>query len=460
MRRKKEFKGPRCQGSEEKKILISAIIFVFLVLLSCSNNPLEEIRSSIVSVHAYDKEGELLDEGSGFIVRSDGAVATNFHIISEAQEIRVKRGGKVLNVEGIIHKDFSNDIVILKTKGSRLPAVRLGDINEVRFGDTLFFVKSPDNTVSEGKVRWIKEASPGKKVILIEASLITENSGSPVFNKDGEVIGIATLLFGEEEEEPFFAISTAHLKEKIENRNFPALKGTEIESYEETPEYWMNIGFFSTESSFHRESISAFQKALTLRPDDPELYNQLGIVYGRIAQYDKEIESYEKAISIKPDYAEPYNNLGFVHNLYNRKEEAINSYKKAIQLKPDYASAYSNLGVIYGEAGKHKLALETFKKAVELEPDNAMAHFNLGIAYGSLGMNKEVVRAYENAVKINPDFIRARYNLGVAYLNISKPESAYDEYKKIKHANPELAGRLFNLIDQEWKRLKKARKPA
>ena len=139
---------------------------------------------------------------------------------------------------------------------------------------------------------------------------------------------------------------------------------------------------------------------------------------------------------------------------------ALLRYEQAGEAGMSTALLDYNTGVAHYKAGQHIRARESLKKATRSSRLEPMAHFNLGIAYGSLGMNKEVVRAYENAVKINPDFIRARYNLGVAYLNISKPERAYDEYKKIKHANPELAGRLFNLIDQEWKRLKKAGKPA
>lgn len=55
-------------------------------------------------VTSHDKQGNLIDRGSGFIVREDGAIATNYHLISNAKDIKIKADDKVFNVEGLIYR--------------------------------------------------------------------------------------------------------------------------------------------------------------------------------------------------------------------------------------------------------------------------------------------------------------------------------------------------------------------
>jgi serine protease Do len=69
-----------------------------------------------VVVVAFDDKNKPISQGSGFIVRQDGAVTTNYHVISNAVDIAVKAGGKVIEVEGFIYMDKENDLVILKAK--------------------------------------------------------------------------------------------------------------------------------------------------------------------------------------------------------------------------------------------------------------------------------------------------------------------------------------------------------
>ena len=148
-------------------------------------------------VVAYDGKGNAISQGRGFIVRHDGAIITNYHVISNASDIKVKAGDKVLKVEGIIHADKENDLVILKVKGDKLPVVKLGDISKASVGEKVYVISSPEgleNTVSDGILSGIREISQERKVLQITAPISPGSSGGPVFNKSGEVIGVATFL--------------------------------------------------------------------------------------------------------------------------------------------------------------------------------------------------------------------------------------------------------------------------
>ena len=79
----------------------------------------KENNKAVVVVITYNAKGEPISQGSGFIIRPDGAVITNYHVISNAVDISVKAGDTVLKVEGLLHVDKENDLVILKAKRQR-----------------------------------------------------------------------------------------------------------------------------------------------------------------------------------------------------------------------------------------------------------------------------------------------------------------------------------------------------
>ncbi len=81
----------------------------------------KENNKAVVVVIAFDEQNKPISQGSGFIVRQDGAVVTNYHVISNASNIAVKAGDKVLEVEGFLYIDKENDLVILKAEVKELP---------------------------------------------------------------------------------------------------------------------------------------------------------------------------------------------------------------------------------------------------------------------------------------------------------------------------------------------------
>tara|TARA_B110000908_G_C10242585_1_gene446938 strand:- start:899 stop:2545 length:1647 start_codon:yes stop_codon:yes gene_type:complete len=88
---------------------------------------------------------------------------------------------------------------------------------------------------------------------------------------------------------------------------------------------------------------------------------------------DEAITAYEKALSIKPDYADAYNNIGVTLKEQGKLDEAIAAYEKTLSLKPDHAAAYYNIGVTLQEQGKLDEAIAACEKALSLKPDHAAA---------------------------------------------------------------------------------------
>lgn len=105
------------------------IALLLLPAISSADNYtfFRENQESIVVVTAYNKKGEPLTEGTGFIASADGSVITNYHVICIAKNIKVRQGIRVLDVEGVVYADKENDFVILRVKGKDLHPVKFGD---------------------------------------------------------------------------------------------------------------------------------------------------------------------------------------------------------------------------------------------------------------------------------------------------------------------------------------------
>src|SRR5438067_6693152 len=145
-------------------------------------------------------------EGSGFIVRPDGYIFTNFHVVEAADKIEVKlKDGREFSGK-VVGTDEKTDIAVIKIDAKDLPIVQLGDSDAVRVGQFAFAIGAPfklDYTftygVVSGKGRNKLLATSGYSIsdyLQTDASINPGNSGGPLCDIDGKVIGMNTLING------------------------------------------------------------------------------------------------------------------------------------------------------------------------------------------------------------------------------------------------------------------------
>jgi hypothetical protein len=365
---------------------ICALICSFIFVLFCravssadADKIFRENSKAVVVIVTYDSQGNAAGIGSGFIVRSDGAVVTNYHVIGNAKDIRIKVGSKVLGVEGFLYIDKENDLVILKADGKDLPTLKIGDAAKVSVGEKIYVIGSPEgleNTISDGVVRRIRDITPERKVLQITAPISAGSSGGPVFNQRSEVIGIATFIM-EEAQTQNFAMPANLIKDNIGRGKVIAVKGAEIEDYRKTGEYWFYLGVVYGEAGMYREAMRAYKEAIRIKPGMAEAHYSLGGIYGNSGMGREAIEAYKQVIRIKPDMAEAHYNLGVLYGNSGMVKEAIEAYKQAIRIKPDMTEAHYDLGVIYLVLKDRSLALERYRILKDLDPEEANKFFNL-----------------------------------------------------------------------------------
>jgi serine protease Do len=139
--------------------------------------------------------------GSGFIVSQDGYILTNNHVVEGAEQVTVKlTDGRSFPAQ-VIGTDKAGDVAVLKIAGSGLPTVKIGDPAKSRVGDWVVAIGSPyglDNTVTSGiisaKSRTLSDDSP-TPFIQTDVPVNPGNSGGPLFNLNGEVIGINSMIY-------------------------------------------------------------------------------------------------------------------------------------------------------------------------------------------------------------------------------------------------------------------------
>ena len=141
--------------------------------------------------------------GSGFIIRNDGLIITNNHVVEGATDITVNLPDEREYAATILGRDPKTDLAVLKIEaGAPLPAARLGDSADLRVGDWVMAIGNPfglSNTVTAGivsaKGRTIG-AGPYDDFIQTDASINPGNSGGPLFDAKGRVVGINTAIYG------------------------------------------------------------------------------------------------------------------------------------------------------------------------------------------------------------------------------------------------------------------------
>ena len=139
--------------------------------------------------------------GSGFIVSADGYILTNAHVVADATEVTVKLTDKREFKAKVVGADRRTDVALLKVDASGLPAVTIGNPANIKVGQWVAAIGSPfglENTVTAGIVSAKSRSLPDENYvpfIQTDVAINPGNSGGPLFNLNGEVVGINSQIY-------------------------------------------------------------------------------------------------------------------------------------------------------------------------------------------------------------------------------------------------------------------------
>jgi S1-C subfamily serine protease len=303
--------------------------------------------------------------GSGFFLRP-GQVVTNLHVVRGAArgEIKTLDGkGKVYPIAGVIAVDEEGDLALLSVDLPAAPnrsselATELPDE-----GETIFVIGNPlklEGSVSDGIVSAVREVPNSYRIIQITAPISHGNSGSPVFNLRGQVLGVVTV--------------------KVTN-------GQNI-----------NLAIAAARVGQLRAGVLRPLSELSQKAkgDVAEAAYRNGLESLWLGNYDNAVGYFENAINKNPKRADAWVKVGYCKVKQGKNQEAIRAYSEALQLKPNDADIHNKLGDAYYYAGRMREAIESYTEAARLRPDGAEIFYNLAIAYfesGNLSMAAQEAR--------------------------------------------------------------------
>lgn len=216
-----------------KKILTFLLFTIFTLTAFAEKKTYSQIEDlygdSIVSVNVIKKDGSAYN-GTGFIIDPSGLVATAGHVVKDATLVNFTFKNGAISKEATLlatSSDETIDLAILQIPNNNLPYAILGDSSQVIAGQKICVIGNPrrlQNTITNGLISQIRQISPEVIWFQISAPISPSSSGSPVFNKKGEVIAIAlSTLKGEDIQNINFAIPSNYLFDLL-NENKILLK--------------------------------------------------------------------------------------------------------------------------------------------------------------------------------------------------------------------------------------------
>jgi tetratricopeptide (TPR) repeat protein len=336
------------------------------------------VKPSVVSVLTYDAKGEPLISGSGFFIRP-GKVVTNSHVIRGAHRVEIhtlEGKGRTYPVAGALAVDEEADLALLSVD---LPAERSRPLTFTNTlpeeGEQVFVIGNPlrlEGSVSDGIVSAVREVPDLGRIIQITAPVSHGNSGSPLFNMNGQVIGIVTVKVtnGQNINLALGASRILSLPEgQLISFDQVAAKNKSATQPELLAELWYRGGIDSLWLGNYDSALNYFETAANRNPRRPETWIQIGYCKVKQGRNDEAIRAYKRALQLRPTSADAYNKLGDAYYYAARFNEAIEAYRQAARLRPDQPEAYYNLGLAYLEIGDRESALAQSRLLEAIDPD-------------------------------------------------------------------------------------------
>jgi len=328
----------------------------------------KRVKPAVVAIATYDADGEPVMTGSGFFLRP-GEVVTNLHVIRGAKRCEVKTldgKGKVFNVAGTLAIDEEGDLALLSVDMPR-ERPRASEIADTLpdEGESIFVIGNPlklEGSVTDGIVSAVREVPNVGKIIQITAPISHGNSGSPVFNLKGQVIGVVTVKVTNGQNINL-AIGVSRLSELRAGqvRSLSVLPVRERNS--DVAELSYRTGLDSLWLGNYDNALGYFENAANRNPRRADAWVQVGYCKVKQGKNADAIRAYQHALESE----EIHNKLGDAYYYAGRLPEAIASYLRAAVLRPAFADAHYNLAVAYFESGNERLALNEAKILRQLD---------------------------------------------------------------------------------------------
>ena len=322
----------------------------------------QQASRSVVVIHAYDGEGNPINQGGG-VVTGREFVTTNCHVIENAMRLDVHHQQQVLNATPATANP-DRDLCQIRVPQLSAPRVMLNTAR-TRVGQRVYAIGAPEGlelTLSEGLISSLREFD-GSQYIQTSAAISQGSSGGGLFDTEGRLVGITAFFVGEGPSLNF-ALPAAWIVE-LERGGRPRTAGDGQDAAETR---WL-----------HRVSEARAKK------DWPGVMSLS-----------------QQWVRVMPRNARAWQELGDAYSATNRPRRAIPAYQQAVRYNGDSFDAWHNLGWTYLALNQYDRAIEAIQEALRIRPGEARATYNLGAAYHGQGLREKVQEIHAQLRKLDP----------------------------------------------------------
>ena len=433
--------------------------------------------------------------GTGFFIAND-ILVTNIHVVASAKTVAAKQikvtrtplylpdhkdipygykksVGKdpvLYTITGVSAFDAKNDLVLLKVAEKCDAPLCLGNSENVKMGDRVYTL-----AYANAEYKCVAGTISGKDNrgwFEITTQFFPGYSGSPVLNRNGEIIGIACSMDRIENDTFGFGGAVAS---NVLNALF---KETEkIESFtrwQKLPDIYAHVVRIQADRKQargkHKAAIAKYNYVLKHNPDLGVVYNNRGVAKSELGDYMEAIEDYDKAIQLSPSNPKAYFNRGRAKRLNGESKAnqgvlvearhhyqmAMSDYTEVINRDPMCSIAYINrgwtqylLGQVETEQGNvaaagnlYQEAINDSDEALRLQPKEAKFQSALfhtrGAAKAALGDHNEAIEDFNESIQLNPKKALYYHDRGKAKEVLNQHEAAKADFLKAKELDPDI----------------------
>lgn len=317
---------------------IFGFLFSFSVYAQDIKNIYEKVSPSLVTLRSVDVLG------FGFFIDKD-LVVTNYQVINKARMGSAKailNTDQAIDVLGYVAADEELDLVILKVDYKEGVPLVLSSKSLIPQAKLYLFSNKVEEKINVYEGNFIEVKDFGNiKMIQIGASIITFNSGFPVLEKDGEVVGIS-VLSPVQDTNTNFAVPAEKIIELLarkseyisEIKSLSPPPTIEINKQEKSEllKQFLNQGNAKLLAKDYKGAIDKFTSAIKLAPNDPDAYVFRGQAKYLLMQYKDALDDFNRAIDIEPSFAEAYDLRGIAKAELGDKTGACEDWIKSYEL--------------------------------------------------------------------------------------------------------------------------------
>ncbi len=407
------------------------------------------VSNGYYAYYSYIPKDTVMLSGSGFIISPEGMVGTNNHVIQDIDSILIKTYDGVLHNAEVILTDEKNDIAILRIIDSvqtEYPFIKIASSDSVKVGQVIYAIGSPmgfEYTISEGiiaGVRYNEKVSfmdyttyltvekVFDKVIQITAAISPGNSGGPLFNTKGEVIGVTTYSYG------FygnlnFAVSVSSLVNLRKNLNISDLNNDEefrlkrnADLFRRTYTLATNFKYRIYDNWFYTKQVDTMKTIDTFAVKQDSL-NKINFSKGE--------QAFIKCMELQPDSFYVYRELMDMYFYTDNFEKAENLYKT---IRESFTSdsllntLSSSLAEAYSKSKDYGKAIQFYEKMLKEDTTDMFIRYQIASTHELMKNYDSAIIRYKNLIKRDPEYIRAYIQLGKIYYENKNDEREAKKY--------------------------------